>query len=82
MSSLTLRRIFVVVLSQLLGFLLGYLLITVGFDLLPLISSIETPQGVSIEEYGTIYFLVTAVPLGIIVMIWMDAVLDTRILPD
>lgn len=82
MSPLTIKRILVIVLSQVLGLLLGYLIITVGFNLLPAISSIQTPQGRTIEEYGIIYFLVTAVPLGIIVMIVMDAFLDTRILPD
>ncbi len=82
MPSLTLKRIFVVVISQALGLLLGYLLITVGFNMLPFISSIETPQAVTVAQYGIIYFLVTAVPLGIIVMIWLDALLDTRILPD
>jgi len=82
MSPLNMKRLVVIVLSQILGFGLGYLIITVGFDLLPLISSIQTPQGVTIEEYGIIYFLVTAVPLGIIVMIWLDKFMDTQILPD
>lgn len=82
MSGLTLRRLFVVVISQALGFLIAFLIISVGFDLLPLISSIENPAGVSIQEYGIQYFLVTAVPIGIIVMIWMDLFLDTGILPD
>ncbi|MCS6835062.1 MAG: hypothetical protein NZ750_03475 [Anaerolineae bacterium] len=82
MSPLNIKRLVVIVLSQILGFGLGYLIITVGFDLLPLISSIQTPQGVSIERYGIIYFLVTAVPLGIIVMIWLDKFMDTKILPD
>ena len=59
-----------------------HLIITIGFDALPLFSSIQTPQGRSPAVYGTIYFIVTAVPLGIIIMIWMDAFLDTRILPD
>jgi hypothetical protein len=82
MSPLTIKRLVVVVISQLIGFVLGFLIITLGFDALPLISSIQTPQGVSIAEYGNLYFLATAIPLGIIVMIWMDAILDTKILPD
>lgn len=82
MSPLNVKRLVVIVLSQILGFGLGYLIITVGFNLLPLISSIQTPQGVSIERYGILYFLVTAVPLGIIVMIWLDKFMDTKILPD
>lgn len=82
MSPLNVKRFVVIVISQVLGFLITYLIITVGFDLLPLISSIQSPQGVSIQEYGIIYFLVTAVPIGIIVMIGLDAVMDTKILPD
>jgi hypothetical protein len=82
MSALTTKRLAVVILSQVLGFIIAYLIITVGFNALPLISTIKTPQGVTPAEYGIIYFIVTAVPIGIIVMIWMDQFLDTRILPD
>ncbi len=82
MSGLTLKRLLVVVISQALGFLTAFLIISVGFDALPLFSSIENPAGVSIQEYGIQYFLVTAVPIGIIFMIWMDLFLDTGILPD
>ncbi len=82
MSPLNVKRLVVIVISQVIGFIISYLIISVGFDLLPLISSIQSPQGVTIAEYGTIYFLVTAVPIGIIVMIWLDAVMDTKILPD
>ena len=82
MSELTLKRIVVLIVSQGLGFVTTFLIITVGFDALPLISSIESPQGVSIAEYGILYFLVTAVPIGIVFMIWMDRFLDTGILPD
>jgi hypothetical protein len=82
MSGLTLKRVLVIGISQLLGFLLTYLIITVGFNLLPFFSSIEAPQGISIAEYGWLYFLVTAVPIGITVMIWLDKFMDTGILPD
>lgn len=82
MSSLTLKRIVVWVVSQVLGFLTALLIISVGFDLLPLFSSVQTPQGVSVQEYGIIYFIVTAVPLGLVYMIWIDRFVDTRILPD
>jgi hypothetical protein len=82
MSTLNTKRLAVVILSQIIGFAIAYLIITVGFNALPLISSIKTPQGRSPAEYGTIYFIVTAVPIGIIIMIWMDQFLDTRILPD
>lgn len=82
MSSLTIRRIIVWVVSMGLGFLVGYGIITVGFDMLPLISSIQAPQGVSLSEYGILYFAFTAVPIGLVFVIWLDAFMDTRILPD
>jgi hypothetical protein len=82
MSTLNTKRLAVILLSQLIGFIIAYLIITVGFDLLPYISTIKTPQGRTPAEYGTIYFIVTAVPIGLIIMIWMDQFLDTRILPD
>lgn len=82
MSSLLIRRIIVWVVSMLLGGVVAYLIITVGFDLLPLFSSVQTPQGVSIQEYGTLYFLFTAVPLGFVFVIWLDYFMGTRILPD
>ncbi len=82
MSSLTIRRIVVWVISMVLGLLVGYGTITVGFDMLPLFSAVQTPQGVSIEEYGMIYYLFTSIPIGLVFVIWLDAFMGTRILPD
>ncbi len=82
MSSLTIRRIIVWLISMGLGLVVGYGIITVGFDMLPLFSAVQTPQGVSIEEYGILYFLFTSIPIGLVFVIWFDAVMDTRILPD
>ena len=82
MSSLTIRRIIVWVISMGLGFIIGNGIITVGFDLLPLFTSIQAKQGLSIQEYGIIYFLFTSVPIGLVFVIWLDAFMDTRILPD
>lgn len=82
MSALNAKRLAVVLISQVLGFFVAYLIISAFFNMLPAFTSIQTPQGRTPAEYGTIYFIVTAVPIGIIFMIWMDAFLDTRILPD
>jgi len=82
MSSLTIRRIIVWVISMGLGFIVGNGIISVGFDLLPLFTSIQAKQGLSIQEYGIIYFLFTAVPIGLVFVIWLDYLMDTRILPD
>ena len=82
MSSLMIRRLLVWVISMVLGLLVGYGIITVGFDMLPFFSAVQTPQGVSIEEYGTIYYLFTSIPIGLVFVIWLDAFMGTRILPD
>ena len=82
MSSLTIRRLVVWVISMVLGLLVGYGIITIGFDMLPLFSAVQTPQGVSIVEYGMIYYLFTAIPIGLVFVIWLDAFMGTRILPD
>ena len=50
--------------------------------MLPLFSAVQTPQGVSIEEYGIQYYLFTSIPIGLVFVIWLDAFMDTRILPD
>jgi len=87
MSSLTVKRIIVWVVSTLLGLLSTWLIITVGFALLPSIHlpPIITPvnsEAISIARYGTIYFLTTALPLALLFMVWLDHFLDTKILPD
>lgn len=87
MSSLTVKRLIVWVVSAVLGFLAALLIITAGFAVLPLISipPIITPvqaQAISIEQYGTIYFLTTALPLALLFLVWLDYFLDTKILPD
>ena len=82
MSGLAIRRIIVWVISMILGLAVGYGTITVGFDMLPLFSAVQTPQGVSIQEYGVIYYLFTSIPIGLVFVIWLDAFMDTRILPD
>lgn len=82
MSPLNIKRLVVIVVSQFLGALIAFLIITVGFNALPLFTSIQSPQGVDIATYGNLYFLATSIPIGIIVMIGLDAVLDTKILPD
>lgn len=87
MSSLTIRRISVWVVSLVLGFLTAYLIITVGFGILPSISfpPIITPVQsvpVSIERFGIIYFITAAGPLALIYLIWLDYFAGTKILPD
>ncbi len=87
MSSLTTRRIVVWIVSGVLGCLTAFLVITVGFSILPFISipPIITPvrsEAVTIGEYGIIYFITTAFPLVLMYMVWLDHFMGTKILPD
>lgn len=87
MSALTVRRIIVWVVSLGLGFLTALLIITVGFAILPSIQlpPLLTPvqsEAVSIQKYGIIYFICTAGPLALVYLVWLDAFMGTRILPD
>jgi len=87
MSSLTIKRIIVWVVSTILGLLSALLIITVGFAILPSIflPPIITPvnsEAISLARYGTIYYATTALPLALLFMVWLDHFLDTRILPD
>ena len=76
MFSLNMQRFFAWGVGLLLGFVTAYLIITVGFDLLPI------SRGVTVDEYGSVYFLVTAIPLGLVYVIWIDYFMETDILPD
>lgn len=87
MSSLFVKRLVVWVISALLGGLTAYLIITVGFSILPLLylPPIITPVNsypISIDTYGIIYFLTTALPLALLYLVWLDYFLGTRIMPD
>ena len=82
MSALALKRLLVWVISMILGFIVAALIISVGFDLLPLFTSVQHPAGINPVEFGNIYFLVTAIPIGLIFVVWLDRFMDTKILPD
>jgi len=77
MSSRSIRRLIVWVVSMGLGLVMAWVIITFIF---PIIKPEAT--GITIGKYGRIYFLTTAVPLGFVVLIWLDYFLDTQILVD
>lgn len=77
MSSLNLRRLVVWGLSVVLGFVVTYLLIVVGFPILK-----PESAGITLEKYGFGYFIVTFVPIVLIFVTWLDAFMGTNILPD
>ncbi len=87
MSSLRVKQIAVWAISSVLGFITAYLIITVGFAILPSINlpPIFVPvqsEPVSIGEYGIIYFITTAGPLALAYLVWLDHFMGTKILPD
>ncbi len=87
MSSLTMRRLIVWLVSLGLGFITSYLIITVGFAILPSLQlpPILTPvrsEAVTISEYGIIYFICTVGPFALLYLTWLDHFMGTRILPE
>jgi hypothetical protein len=78
MSALNIRRLVVWVVGLGLGALVAAIMVTV---ILPWLG----PQGgipISIQKYGYQYFLWTALPLGLLFVVWLDYFLKTRILPE
>lgn len=78
MSSLLVRRIIVFVVGLGIGAVLSALFVTL---ILPWMGP-HNGFTINVEIYGTQYFLWTALPLGLVFVIWLDHFLDTRILPD
>jgi multidrug efflux pump subunit AcrB len=52
----------------------------VGFALAMVI--VYVVLGTDIDTYSVKYFILTALPLGVIALIWGDLLLGTKILPD
>jgi hypothetical protein len=78
-NSLTIRRIFVWVASMVIATILGILMIQI---LLPVLSPDPNAKGVSIQEFGPLYFLTMVIPLGLIFVTWFDYLADTKIWPE
>jgi hypothetical protein len=78
MSSLTIRRIIVWVVSMALGFILSAAFIML---VLPWMGP-NAGNPISIQKYGMLYYITTAVPIGLIFVVWLDHFMNTRILPD
>ena len=78
MSSLLIRRIVVFVVGLSIGAILSALFVTLVLPWMGPNNGVE----ISIQKYGIQYFIWTALPLGLVFVIWLDYFLDTRILPD
>jgi hypothetical protein len=77
MSSLAVRRLIVWGVSFALGFVISWAIVVIGFPILKPVAA-----GMTIADYGTIYFLVTMVPISLVFVIWLDKFMGTKILPD
>lgn len=77
MSGKNILRFFVWLISMALGFAVAALMVIVG---LPAIK--PESAGITIAEFGTLYYLFVAVPLGLVFLVWIDLLADTGILPD
>lgn len=77
MSQLNIRRLFVWVVSMGLGLLTTWLCVVFLFPAL-----IPQEAGKGLGDYGLLLTVLTALPLGLIFVAWLDYFLDTRIHPD
>jgi hypothetical protein len=77
MSTLTVRRLIVWVVSLILGFILVDIIVTVGFPIVK-----PESAGITLAKFGFGYFIVTYIPIVLICVTWLDAFMGTKILPD
>lgn len=72
------KRLVVWAVSMVLGFVIAALIVTVLLPSVP----VQGGNAISLEKYGVQYLFWTAFPIGLIFVVWLDALLGTRILPD
>ena len=72
------KRLIVWVVSMAIGFALAAAFVTL---VLPWMGP-NNGNPISIQKFGNIYFIVMAVPIGLIFVVWLDKFMGTRILPD
>jgi hypothetical protein len=77
MSQLNIRRLFVWVVSMFLGLLLTWIGVVFIF---PILIPQEASKGLA--DYGLLATILTAIPIGLIFVAWLDYFMDTRIHPD
>jgi len=79
MSSLTIRRLVVIGVSTVLGFIISMLVL---YIFLPAVSPNVNEEAVSIMDYGLQYFFWTAFPFAMIFLTILDHFMDSRIWPE
>ncbi len=73
-----LMRLVVWAVSMVLGFAVAAFIVMVLLPSVP----VQGGHAISIAQYGVQYFFWTGFPIGLIFLVWLDGLLDTRILPD
>lgn len=73
MNNLTVRRIALVLISLVIGFLITWIEVSI----------IPQPIGLgtTLEDYGTVYTILTILSIAIGIGVWLDLWLKTEILP-
>ena len=77
-QAMLIKRLTVWVVSMAIGFALTAAFVTL---ILPWMGP-NNGNPISLQKFGYIYFLVVAVPIGLIFVVWLDKFMGTRILPD
>ena len=67
--TLSVKRAIIWGVSMVIGFVLTWVIVYIVL-------------GTDIERYSVTYFVLTALPLGFILLIWGDLLLGTKILPE
>jgi hypothetical protein len=73
-----LKRLAVWGISMVLGFAVAAFIVMVLLPAVP----VQNGVPISIQKYGFQYFFWTGFPIGLIFVVWIDALVNTRILPD
>jgi hypothetical protein len=73
-----LKRLAVWGISMALGFAVAAFIVMVLLPTVP----VQNGVPISIEKYGFQYFFWTGFPIGLIFVVWIDGLVNSRILPD
>jgi hypothetical protein len=73
-----LKRLVVWAVSMVLGFAVASFIVIVLLPTVP----VQNGVPISLDKYGYQYLFWTGFPIGLIFVVWLDGLLNTRILPD
>ncbi|MCK6578240.1 MAG: hypothetical protein L6Q98_09075 [Anaerolineae bacterium] len=73
-----LKRLVVWAVSMVLGFAVATFIVIVVLPSIP----VQGGHSISLQQYGGQYLFWTGFPIGLIFVVWLDALLGTSILPE